>query len=71
MPVATAAYAGMMGNFVYLSFREKWEPDVVYLESQMGAAYLDNRRQLTKYNFILRDLESRAFIAKVVKEMQQ
>jgi transcriptional regulator with XRE-family HTH domain len=77
LPFAAGEHAALAGSFIYLSFPEKWEPDVVYLESQTGAAYLDNPKQLTKYKFILRNLEdrsldakkSRAFIAIAAKEM--
>lgn len=77
LPFAAGEHAAMMSTFVLLSFPDLREPDVVYLESQTGGLYLDKPKEVTRYNFMLRDLErraldsaqSRALIAAVMREM--
>lgn len=77
LPFAAGEHAAMMSTFVVMSFAEHREPDIVYLESRTGSLYLDKPKEVTKYNFALRDLERRAldpyesrnFIAEAAKEM--
>ncbi|GAA4203646.1 helix-turn-helix domain-containing protein [Actinocatenispora rupis] len=76
-PFSMGQHAAMASSFVILEFPDRQDPGVVYLESYIGGLYLDRAKDLTRYNFVMRDLECRAldrlqsrdFIQAAVKEM--
>jgi len=52
LAAASGAHAAMAGGFVLLDFDEPDDPPVVYLETQVGARYLEEPAQLDTYRTI-------------------
>ncbi|GAA4208569.1 helix-turn-helix domain-containing protein [Actinocatenispora rupis] len=77
LPFAAGAHASLDTNFIILEFPENRESPIVYLEPKTGGLYLDKPREVTAYNFAMRDLEERAlsaresrdFLARAAKEL--
>ena len=76
LPFSAGAHRAMLNGFSYLRFHERTEPDVIYIETRTGAAYLDKPRERQSYRDAMRDLselalcqdESRALIAARARE---
>jgi transcriptional regulator with XRE-family HTH domain len=49
LPFAVGAHAAMAGAFRILDFEEPSDPDVVYLESHVGALYLEAAAEVEEY----------------------
>jgi Domain of unknown function (DUF5753) len=70
-------HPAMDGPFVMIGFPESLDLDVVYLESQTGALYLEERAQVGRYNDAFNHLraqaldpdKSRALIAQMIREL--
>jgi hypothetical protein len=52
LPWSAGAHAAMAGAFRILEFEDEDDPDVVYIESHMGAVYLEEPRELDEYRRI-------------------
>jgi|HubBroStandDraft_4_1064222.scaffolds.fasta_scaffold100914_3 transcriptional regulator with XRE-family HTH domain len=71
------AHAAMNESFIVVGFPEPADPDVVYLESQAGSLYLEQRPEVERYAAMFSHLiakaldpdESRALIAQTAAEM--
>jgi transcriptional regulator with XRE-family HTH domain len=74
---AAGAHPAMHGAFTIMEFPEETHPDVVYLEAQTGALYLEMTSDLRRYSLVfdylraqaLAPAASRALIAQVAKEL--
>lgn len=49
LPFRAGAHAAMTGSFRLLCFADDDDPDVVYLEAQVGARYLEKADELARY----------------------
>lgn len=52
LPFAVGAHAAMAGAFRILEFDDPDDPDVVYLESHVGALYLEEQAEVDEYRRI-------------------
>lgn len=52
LPFDRGAYPAMIGAFRILDFADAEDPDVVYIETQVGAHYLEKQRELAEYRRI-------------------
>ncbi|MFB4318525.1 helix-turn-helix domain-containing protein [Actinomadura sp. 21ATH] len=77
LPFAAGLHPAMDGPFEILGFPESLDLDIVYIESQSGALYLEEREQVGRYNGIFDHLrakaldpeQSRALIVQKIKEI--
>ena len=77
LPFHAGAHAGMMGSYLILSSSDEHQPDVVYVETQTGALYLEKPSELARYGALFSDArekslgpeQSRDLIATVKKEL--
>lgn len=77
LPFSAGLHPAMDGPFVILGFPESLDLDVVYLESQTGALYLEEREQVGRYDEVFNHLralaldpdKSRALIAQKIREV--
>jgi hypothetical protein len=60
LPWAVGAHPGIHGSFTILDFDDPNDPSVIYLESLMGARYLEQPHQIAEYRRIFRLLEQQA-----------
>ncbi|MBB6471411.1 helix-turn-helix domain-containing protein [Sphaerisporangium rubeum] len=60
LPFSAGPHPAMDGGFVSLGFPEAPDPDVVYLENQVGAVYLEERVAIDRYNLVFNHLRARA-----------
>ncbi|TDD80865.1 XRE family transcriptional regulator [Actinomadura darangshiensis] len=60
LPFAAGMHPAMDGPFEILSFPESLDLDVVYLESQTGALYLEEKSQVARYNAMFDQLRAKA-----------
>ncbi len=49
LPFGAGAHAALTGAFTILDFDDPDDPAVVYLESQIGAQYLEKETELDEY----------------------
>ncbi|WP_207929041.1 helix-turn-helix transcriptional regulator [Actinomadura sp. 6K520] len=78
LPFDKGAHVGLDGPFSLLGFPDPTDPDVVYVESQAGNAYLEQPHQVsrmnTKFNLLVASaLDPRgtaAFLHRIEEEMQ-
>ncbi|MCX4881726.1 helix-turn-helix transcriptional regulator [Streptomyces sp. NBC_00847] len=49
LPESSGSHAALFGPFVVLSFPERWEPDVVYLEGLTGNRFLEESGEVQAY----------------------
>ncbi|MEU8305960.1 helix-turn-helix transcriptional regulator [Actinomadura sp. NPDC048955] len=78
LPFAKGAHVGLDGPFSLLGFPEPTDPDVVYVESQAGNAYLEQPHQVnrmnTKFNLLVASAldprETASFLRSVKEEIQ-
>ncbi|GIF68860.1 transcriptional regulator [Asanoa ishikariensis] len=61
LPFTVGAHAAMAGAFRILDFDDPDDPDVVYLESHVGALYLEEEHEVAEYRRVF-DLVSRASV---------
>ena len=61
LPFSAGAHAAMAGAFRILEFDDPDDPDVVYLESHVGALYLEEQAEVDEYRRIF-DLISKASV---------
>ena len=52
LPFSVGAHAAMAGAFRILDFDDPEDPDIVYLESHVGALYLEELEEVTEYRRI-------------------
>jgi transcriptional regulator with XRE-family HTH domain len=52
LPFSAGAHAAMAGGFRILDFDDPDDPDVVYLESHVGALYLEEKHEVDEYRRI-------------------
>ena len=52
LPFSVGAHAAMAGAFRILDFDDRDDPDVVYLESHVGALYLEEQHEVDEYRRI-------------------
>ncbi|MFI9816404.1 helix-turn-helix domain-containing protein [Saccharothrix variisporea] len=75
-PFRAGGHAAMDGPFVILTFPEKFDPDVVYIESRRGDVYLEQPSDVARYSDMFARLaensldpaESAAFVEQVARE---
>ncbi|MEV6987398.1 helix-turn-helix transcriptional regulator [Sphaerisporangium sp. NPDC051017] len=76
LPFSVGMHPAMDGPFVIVGFPESADLDVVYLESQTGALYLEERQQVDRYDQVfdhlrakaLDPVDSRALIAQAARD---
>lgn len=56
LPEAAACHASLFGPFVILSFPERWEPDVVYLEGLTANRFLEEVSDVQDYSRLFKRL---------------
>lgn len=49
-----------LGPFVRLGYPEEWHPDVVYLETQAGAQWVEEATQVSKFGAVIEHLRAHA-----------
>jgi transcriptional regulator with XRE-family HTH domain len=77
LPFKAGAHPAMDGSFRILGFPAAGDPDVVYLENQVGGLYLEEAPQVERYTLMFSHLiakaldpdESRRLIASVAREL--
>jgi transcriptional regulator with XRE-family HTH domain len=77
IPYSAGAHPGMGKPFVILSFPERADPDVVYLEDLTSTLYLEDVDEVDRYNVLFNHLratalsfeESAALLTSVAKEL--
>lgn len=60
LPCSVGAHPGLGGPFVVLSFPDQLDEDVVYLEYQVGALYLEHKPEINLYNMVFDQLRAEA-----------
>ncbi|MEU4232538.1 helix-turn-helix transcriptional regulator [Nonomuraea sp. NPDC026600] len=60
LPFAAGSHPAMDGSFVIIEFPERTSPDVVYLESQTDARYLEEADVVDRYNVVFNHLRAKA-----------
>jgi len=76
LPYAAGAHPAMHGSFKIMKFPAPIDPDVVYLEAQTGALYLEKTEDVDRYSVMFDHLRaqalspeaSRTLIAQLAKE---
>ncbi len=79
LPYTAGAHPAMLGSFTLMQFPDPADRDVVYLEAETGALYLEKQEDVRRYSLILDYLraqalgpaESRALIARLAKQTPQ
>lgn len=56
LPEESASHAALFGAFVILSFPQRWEPDIVYLEGFTSTKFLEDTEQVQEYSRLFRRL---------------
>lgn len=77
LPFSAGAHPSMHGAFEILSFPERYDPDVVYIDYRRGSIYLENLDEVDDYTQLFDQLraraispdESRALIGRIIQEM--
>jgi len=60
MPFAAGAHPAMHGSFAIMQFPDPVDPDVVYLEAQTGALYLEGTQDVRRYSLMFDHLRALA-----------
>jgi transcriptional regulator with XRE-family HTH domain len=60
MPFSGGAHASMDGSFSILGFPDPADPNIVYIEYQTGALYLEKREEVDRYKLIFDHLRAQA-----------
>ncbi|WP_433511086.1 helix-turn-helix domain-containing protein [Nonomuraea sp. CA-143628] len=77
LPFSAGPHPAMDGGFVVIGFPEAPDPDVIYLESQVGSLYLEEPPAVDRYNLVFNHLrakaldpdQTRTLLASVLKEV--
>ncbi|WP_281055197.1 helix-turn-helix domain-containing protein [Thermomonospora curvata] len=77
LPFSAGAHPSMHGAFEILSFPERYDPDVVYIDYRRGSIYLENLDEVDDYTQLFDQLRaraispdgSRALIGRIIQEM--
>lgn len=56
LPEKAASHASLFGPFVILSFPERWEPDIVYLEGLTANRFLEENGEVQDYSRLFKRL---------------
>ncbi|MFG2885499.1 helix-turn-helix domain-containing protein [Streptomyces sp. NPDC048297] len=56
LPESAASHAALFGPFVVLSFPERWEPDIVYLEGLTANRFLEENGEVQDYSRLFKRL---------------
>jgi hypothetical protein len=56
LPEASASHASLFGPFVVLSFQQRWEPDIVYLDGLTSNRFLEETDEVQAYSRLFRRL---------------
>ncbi|MEU4150825.1 helix-turn-helix transcriptional regulator [Streptomyces sp. NPDC026659] len=56
LPKKAASHAALFGPFVILSFPERWEPDIVYVEGYTSTRFLEAAGEVKEYSNLFRRL---------------
>ncbi len=76
LPYTAGAHPAMLGSFTLMQFPDPADRDVVYLEAETGALYLEKQEDVRRYSLIIDYLraqalgpaESRALIAQLARQ---
>jgi len=60
LPWSAGAHAALAGAFTLLDFAEPEDPDVAYVESHLGARYLERPEELAEYRRIVKLLRQQS-----------
>lgn len=60
IPFIAGAHSSMDGSFILLGFPEPTDPDVVYIEYQTGAIYLEKQDEVRQYRVMFDHLRASA-----------
>ncbi|MFM9643126.1 helix-turn-helix domain-containing protein [Streptomyces turgidiscabies] len=60
LPDSAAIHAALFGPFIILSFPERWEPDIVYLEGLTANRFLEENGEVQDYSRLFKRLMSDA-----------
>jgi transcriptional regulator with XRE-family HTH domain len=60
LPYSVGAHPAMHGSFAIMEFPEAVDPDVVYLEAQTGALYLEGTEDVRRYSLMFDYLRAQA-----------
>ncbi|MFI7147576.1 helix-turn-helix domain-containing protein [Nonomuraea sp. NPDC050022] len=61
LPFSAGPHPAMDGGFVVMGFPQAPDPDVIYLESQVGSLYLEEPSAVDRYNLVFNHLRAKAF----------
>ncbi|MEX3102376.1 MULTISPECIES: helix-turn-helix transcriptional regulator [unclassified Streptomyces] len=56
LPEKSESHGALFGPFVILSFPQRWEPDIVYLDGFTSTKFLEDTEQVQEYNRLFRRL---------------
>jgi hypothetical protein len=76
LPFTAGAHPAMLGSFTLMQFPDPADKDVVYLEAETGALYLEKPQDVARYSLMIDYLraqalgpaESRALIAQLAQQ---
>lgn len=60
LPSSVGAHPGLGGSFVVIGFPDQLDDDVVYLEYQVGALYLERKPEIGRYSMVFDQLRAEA-----------
>ncbi len=77
LPHSAGAHSALEGSFIVISFPDQRDDDVVYLEYQVGALYLEHKPEIDRYSLVFDQVraealglgESETLIRGLVKEL--
>jgi hypothetical protein len=77
LPTAVGAHSGLGGSFIVIGFPDQLDNDVVYLEHQAGALYLERKPEIEQYSMMFDQLrtealgpgESAALVCRLIEEL--
>ncbi|GAA4231644.1 helix-turn-helix transcriptional regulator [Actinomadura meridiana] len=60
MPVAAGGHPGVVGSFAVLGFRERFTPNVVYVENMTSALYIEDEKEVHTYSLAFEQMAAMA-----------
>lgn len=69
LPEKAATHAALFGPFVILSFPERWEPDIVYLEGLTANRFLEENNEVQDYSRLFKRLMADSLTGKASTEL--
>lgn len=60
LPASVGAHPGLGGSFIVIGFPDQLDDDVVYLEYQVGALYLERKPEIDRYSMVFDQLRAEA-----------